>query len=35
MNAFEEAKDIMKKIGCEKAFAVYNMKLNNIAEVKE
>lgn len=35
MNAFEEAKDIMKKIGCEKAYAVYNMKLNNIAEVKE
>jgi len=35
MNELEEAKEIMNKIGCEKAFVVYDMKLNNIAEVKD
>ncbi len=34
MDVLEEAKEIMNKIGCEKAFAVYDMKLDNIAEVK-
>ena len=34
MNVLEEAKEIMKKIGCEKAFAVYGLELNDIAEVK-
>lgn len=35
MDALDEAKDIMKKIGCEKAFAVYELELNDIAEVRE
>ncbi len=35
MNVLEEAKEIMKKAGCEKAFAVYEMKLNDIAVVKD
>jgi len=35
MNVLEEAKEIMKKAGCEKAFAVYELKLNDIAVVKE
>jgi len=35
MNVLEEAKEIMKKAGCEKAFAVYELKLNDIAEVKD
>lgn len=35
MNSLEEAKEIMKKVGCEKAFAVYELKLNDIAVVKE
>jgi len=34
MNTLEEAKELMKKVGCEKAFAVYRLKLNNIAAVK-
>ena len=34
MNTLEEAKEIMKKIGCEKAFAVYGLELENIAEVR-
>ena len=34
MNVLEEAKDIMKKAGCKKAFAVYGMGLNEIAEVR-
>ena len=34
MNVLEEAKEIMKKAGCEKAFAVYGLELNDIAEVK-
>ena len=35
MDVLEEAKEIMKKAGCEKAFAVYGMELNDIAEVRE
>ena len=35
MNVLEEAKEIMKKAGCEKAFAVYEMELNDIAEVRD
>jgi len=34
MDTLEEAKEIMKKIGCEKAFAVYGLELDNIAEVR-
>lgn len=34
MNALEEAKELMKIAGCGKAFAVYGMELNNIAEVR-
>jgi hypothetical protein len=34
MDTLEEAKEIMKKIGCEKAFAVYGLELENIAEVR-
>jgi hypothetical protein len=34
MNVLEEAKEIMKKAGCKKAFAVYEMELNDIAEVR-
>jgi len=34
MNVLEEAKEIMKKAGCKKAFAVYGMELNEIAEVR-
>ena len=34
MKVLEEAKEIMKKAGCEKAFAVYEMELNDIAEVR-
>jgi hypothetical protein len=34
MDTLEEAKEIMEKIGCDKAFAVYGLKLENIAEVK-
>jgi len=35
MNVLEEAKEIMKKAGCQKAFAVYELELNDIAEVKD
>jgi len=35
MNVLEEAKEIMKKAGCKKAFAVYELELNDIAEVKD
>jgi hypothetical protein len=35
MNVLEEAKEIMKKAGCEKAFAIYGLELNDIAEVKD
>ena len=35
MSVLEEAKNIMKRIGCEKAFAVYELELNDIAEVRE
>jgi len=35
MNVLDEAKEIMKKAGCEKAFAVYELELNDIAEVKD
>jgi hypothetical protein len=35
MDVLEEAKEIMKKAGCEKAFAVYGMELEDIAEVRE
>jgi len=34
MNVLDEAKELMKKAGCKKAFAVYGLKLNDIAEVK-
>ena len=34
MNVLEEAKEIMKRAGCEKAFAVYVLELNDIADVK-
>ena len=35
MNVLDEAKEIMKKAGCKKAFAVYGLDLNDIAEVKD
>ena len=35
MNVLDEAKEIMKKAGCKKAFAVYGLELNDIAEVKD
>ena len=35
MKVLEEAKEIMKKAGCKKAFAIYEMKINDIAIVKE
>ena len=34
MDVLEEAKELMKKAGCEKAFAVYRLELNDIAEVR-
>ena len=34
MNVLDESKEIMKKAGCKKAFAVYGLELNDIAEVK-
>ena len=34
MDVLDEAKEIMKKAGCKKAFAVYGLELNDIAEVK-
>ncbi len=35
MNVLDEAKEIMKKVGCEKVFAVYDLKINDIAEVRD
>jgi hypothetical protein len=35
MEVLEEAKEIMKKAGCDKAFAVYDLEINDIAEVRE
>ena len=35
MDVLDEAKELMKKAGCEKAFAVYGLELNDIAEVKD
>jgi len=34
MDSLEEAKEIMEKIGCNKFFAVYNLELENIAEIR-
>ena len=34
MNMLEEAKEIMEAAGCIKAYPVYDLKLNDIAEVK-
>jgi len=34
MDVLEEAKEIMKIAGCEKAFAVYGSELDDIAEVR-
>ena len=34
MSALEEAKELMRIAGCGKAFAVYEMELSNIAEVR-
>lgn len=34
MNVLDEAKEIMEKAGCKKAFAVYGMEINEIAEVR-
>ena len=34
MSVLEEAKELMKLAGCEKAFAVYELELNDIAEVR-
>jgi hypothetical protein len=34
MNALDEAKEIMIKAGCEKAFAIYGIEINDIAEVR-
>ena len=34
MDVLDEAKEIMKKAGCEKAFVVYGIELDNIAEVR-
>ena len=35
MDVLDEAKEIMKKAGCEKAFAIYDLELNDIAEVRD
>jgi len=35
MDVLEEAKEIMKKAGCEKAYAIYDLELNDIAEVRD
>ena len=35
MSVLEEAKELMEKAGCKKAFAVYGLELNDIAEVKK
>ena len=34
MNVLNEAKEIMERAGCNKAFAVYEMEINDIAEVR-
>ena len=34
MDVLEEAKELMKKAGCEKAFAVYKIEIDKIAEVR-
>jgi hypothetical protein len=34
MDVLEEAKEIMEKIGCEKAFAVYRIEIDKIAAVR-
>ena len=34
MDVLDEAKEIMKEAGCVKAFAVYRMEIDNIAEVR-
>ena len=34
MDRLEEAKEIMEELGCEKAFAVYGIELEKIAEVR-
>lgn len=34
MDVLDEAKEIMRKAGCEKAFVVYKMELCDIAEVR-
>jgi hypothetical protein len=34
MDSLKEAKEIMKKVGCKKAFAIYRLELENIAEVR-
>jgi len=33
MDVLEEAKEIMKKAGCKKAFATYGLELNDITEI--
>ncbi|MBU0769532.1 MAG: hypothetical protein KJ687_10615, partial [Proteobacteria bacterium] len=35
MDVLDEAKELMEKAGCKKAFAVYGLELNDIAEVKD
>jgi hypothetical protein len=35
MDVLDEAKEIMKKAGCEKAFAIYDIEINDIAEVRD
>ena len=35
MDELEEAKEIMKKAGCEKAYAIYDLELNDLAEVRD
>ena len=34
MDVLDEAKEIMVKAGCEKAFAIYGIEINDIAEVR-
>ena len=34
MSVLDEAKELMTKAGCEKAYAVYKMELNGLAEVR-
>ncbi len=35
MDILEEARELIREAGCEKAFAVYRLNLNNIATVKD